>query len=72
MASRHRRDKSDDQPWEIEGVSDEAQSVAAKAAIDGGVPLDIWLADTVLRASQEGMAVSEAKTFSTTSRRTTP
>jgi len=69
MASRHRRDKSRDQLWEIEGVSEYAQIVAAKAAADTDAPLEIWLADTVLRATQEGIIAPEEKTFVPTVRR---
>ncbi len=72
MTGRNRRDKGVDQPWEIEGVSQETQVIAAKAAADTGASLEIWLADTVLRATQEGPDAPEAKIFSATSRRTTP
>ena len=69
MASRQRHDKSADQPWEIDGVSEPTQAIAAKAAANTGAPLEIWLADTVLRATQEGIVTPEEKTFVSTARR---
>lgn len=69
MASRHRRDKSADQPWEIEGISEQTQTAAVKAAAEAGAPLEIWLADTVLRATQEGIVAFDEKTFVSTTRR---
>ena len=72
MPRRSRTDKNVDQPWEIEGVSQETQVIAAKAAADTGAPLEIWLADTVLRATQEGVPASEERTFVSTSRRPAP
>ncbi len=72
MTGRNRRNKSVDQPWEIEGVSQETQVIAAKAAADTGAPLEIWLADTVLRATQEGVMASDERTFVSTPKRPAP
>ncbi len=72
MARHHRRAKSIDQPWEVDDVSERAQTAAIKAAGDIGAPLEIWLADTVLRATQEGVVASNEKTFVSTSRRSQP
>ena len=72
MSGRNRRDKGVDQPWQIEGVSEQTQAAAAKAAADIGAPLEIWLADTVLRATQEGVMASDKRTFVSTPRRPAP
>ena len=67
MIGPKRRDKNLDQPWEIEGVSEQTQAMAAQAAAALGAPLEIWLADTVLRATQEGVA-SEERAFAGTAK----
>ncbi|MGE4014287.1 MAG: hypothetical protein AB7G15_19360 [Alphaproteobacteria bacterium] len=59
MARRRSRDQ-DEASWTVEGVGEAAQASARQAAAAAGVALEIWLADTVLRATQEG--VSEAET----------
>lgn len=41
--------------WVVTEVSDQAQQAAADAAHRSGMALEIWLAETVLRASQEGI-----------------
>lgn len=40
--------------WEIEGVSEDVRRAAEDAAMQAGAPLETWLAETVIRACQEG------------------
>jgi len=48
------------QAWIVDDVSQEARQQAEQAAARTGVPLEIWLAETVLRASQEGVGTPDA------------
>jgi hypothetical protein len=42
-------------PWIVAEIDDAARRAAEQAAAQAGTPLEIWLADTVLRACQEGV-----------------
>jgi hypothetical protein len=72
MASRKRHDRDADQAWEIDGVSDTAIEAAKTAAAATGATLETWLADTVLRACQEGVEALAAESFIATGRRPLP
>jgi hypothetical protein len=42
-------------PWIVAEIDDAARQAAEQAAAKAGTPLEVWLADTVLRACQEGV-----------------
>jgi hypothetical protein len=44
-----------DDAWIVADIAPHAQEAAEQAAATSGMPLEIWLAETVLRASQEGI-----------------
>ncbi|MGE0659876.1 MAG: hypothetical protein AB7O63_10305 [Reyranellaceae bacterium] len=58
----NRKRSRDGRHWEIDGVSEQARRAAEDAALQAGAPLEIWLAETVLRASQEGGDAATAAT----------
>jgi hypothetical protein len=41
--------------WIVPDVAPRTQEAAEQAATASGLPLEIWLAETVLRACQEGV-----------------
>ena len=49
-------------PWIVAEIDDAARVAAEQAAATAGTSLEIWLADTVLRACQEGIGTSERDT----------
>ncbi len=62
----NRKQARDGREWEIEGVSEPARQAAEEAAKKAGAPLEVWLAETVLRASQEGGDPASAQKPATT------
>ncbi|MGE0155053.1 MAG: hypothetical protein AB7R90_20735 [Reyranellaceae bacterium] len=53
---RRQSRRDNEEPWIVEGVSPAARAAAEQAADTAGTSLAIWLADTVLRATQEGVS----------------
>ena len=55
MSDGNHRGKPADETWEIDGISEKAREAAEQAATDSSLTLGIWLTETVLRATQEGV-----------------
>jgi hypothetical protein len=50
-----RKARQPDEVWIVPDMGFRAQDAAVQAAAASGMPLEIWLAETVLRACQEGV-----------------
>lgn len=55
MSGRSDQGDSAEETWEIDGISEAARKAAERAAADSSLTLGIWLTETVLRATQEGV-----------------
>ena len=50
-----RKGRQPGEVWIVPNVAPRTQEAAEQAATASGLPLEIWLAETVLRACQEGI-----------------
>jgi hypothetical protein len=50
-----RKGQQQGEVWIVPNVAPRTQEAAEQAAATSGLPLEIWLAETVLRACQEGV-----------------
>jgi hypothetical protein len=57
-----RKARQPDEVWVVPNVAPRTQEAAAQAATASGLPLEIWLAETVLRACQEGVGGASLQT----------
>ena len=60
MTDRKRHGDAPGEDWEIDGIGEKARKAAEQAAAESEMALGVWLAETVLRATQEGVSGNAA------------
>lgn len=60
MTDRKRHGDIAGEDWEIDGIGEKARKAAEQAAAESKMALGVWLAETVLRATQEGVGGNAA------------